>query len=200
MEDIESIKKELEELRKENAVLQAEIDRLKELIQVDLMTGLRNKYTIGQDLERAISYSQRFPETTLSVIFADLDYFKKVNDAYGHLVGDQVLIWIANLLRKNLRSYDFIGRYGGEEFLIILQKVDLRQVREIAEKLRKVIEGAAFEFIDDESKKRIELRLTMSFGVAEWRSGMGVFELIESADRALYRAKRLGRNRVVVNT
>ena len=125
----------------------------------------------------------------LSVILMDLDHFKLVNDTYGHQVGDQVLVAVANLLRQGSREIDVVGRWGGEEFLLICRDTDLTGATILAEKLCRLISDHTFTTV---GKK------TGSFGVACLRSTEDTDTLIARADSALYRAKHSGRNRVAV--
>jgi diguanylate cyclase (GGDEF)-like protein len=128
-------------------------------------------------------------DTPLSVVLADLDGFKDVNDAHGHAVGDEVLRAFAEVLRETLRESDVAGRWGGEEFLLLLPGADEEGAAHLAERVRIGL-----------SERRIlgagDLRVTASFGVAEYRPESGSGQLLAAADEALYRAKRAGKDRV----
>ncbi|MBU1512404.1 GGDEF domain-containing protein, partial [Myxococcota bacterium] len=128
----------------------------------------------------------------LSVIMADIDHFKRVNDTYGHLMGDQVLKQVATILSSVLRAGDAVIRYGGEEFLIVLPGVSAERALAIAERARKTIEATEFRFHE------ISFHTTISMGVAQLRPGESREDLIKRADEALYEAKHAGRNRSVV--
>ncbi|HEX9593680.1 MAG TPA: diguanylate cyclase [bacterium] len=161
-----------------------------ELATTDALTGLLNRRTI---LERgALAYEQsRRQGYPLSLIMADIDHFKQVNDAYGHQAGDRVLAAVAAALQSGIRRYDQIGRYGGEEFLAILPGCSAADVGPVAERMRRAVED--LEVVE----KGARLSLTASFGMA---SSIGDEEgridlLIDAADRALYEAKAEGRNR-----
>jgi two-component system chemotaxis response regulator CheY len=163
-----------------------------ELATTDALTGLLNRRTI---LDRgAVAYEQsRRQQYPLSVIMADIDHFKQVNDACGHQAGDRVLTAVAASLRSGIRRYDQIGRYGGEEFLAVLPGCAAADVIAVAERMRCAVE--ALEMFENETP----LRLTASFGMA---SSIGNDEgnvemLIAAADRALYEAKAAGRNRAM---
>jgi diguanylate cyclase (GGDEF)-like protein len=119
----------------------------------------------------------------------DIDHFKKVNDSFGHPVGDQVLVHVASVLSECVRATDTVGRWGGEEFLIICPETDALGAAALAENLRHHIAGHPFPTAGNQSA---------SFGVAEHRSGESMEATISRADTALYRAKNEGRNRVVV--
>ena len=127
----------------------------------------------------------------LSVVFCDIDYFKLINDDRGHLIGDQVLRSFAELLRCELRAeIDWIVRYGGEEFLIVLPETDLEGAVQLAERIRSIV--AANKIDTDE----LPVKLTASFGVAQYEPEESYGGLIERADKCLYLAKNTGRNRV----
>ncbi|MDD3365537.1 MAG: GGDEF domain-containing protein, partial [Syntrophomonas sp.] len=120
-------------------------------------------------------------------LMLDIDHFKKVNDSYGHQTGDQVLRTVADIIKSNLREVDLVGRYGGEEFLVILPHTDRNSGFQVAERIRRQIEGKSFTANG--------LKITISIGVSQYRnSEIGKF--IELADELMYQAKTKGRNRV----
>jgi diguanylate cyclase (GGDEF)-like protein len=123
-----------------------------------------------------------------SVIMFDVDFFKKINDTFGHEKGDEVLFEIAEIVKKELRNVDLIFRYGGEEFIIILPETDLKKAVEIAERIKKRIENHKF---------LINRKITVSMGVTEYKKGENKKDLIKRVDNYLYEAKRTGRNKVV---
>ena len=155
----------------------------------DSVTQLPNRRGIMEVLKRELHRSSRSQEP-LSICMADLDHFKRVNDAHGHLVGDEVLRWVATLMPGALRQYDAIGRYGGEEFLVVLPGCSETCALEVGERLRQRVANTVF------SSGPAKFPVTMSVGVCQWHSGMAIDELLNRADQALYRAKDLGRNRV----
>lgn len=157
-------------------------EELKDLAIKDQLTGLYNRRKIDQVLMQ-----EKDEADYLSVIMADIDMFKLVNDEYGHLVGDQVLMEIAAILTKGIRKTDILGRWGGEEFIIICTDTDLEGATVLAEKLRELV--AAHYFIGVGKK-------TCSFGVAQLRKDETIDELLLRSDLALYQAKERGRNRV----
>jgi diguanylate cyclase (GGDEF)-like protein len=118
---------------------------------------------------------------------ADIDHFKEINDEYGHLTGDEILIHVAEILSSGIRKVDYCFRWGGEEFLLLLTETGLEEGLATAEKLRQKFER---------ENLLPSGRLTISFGVATWRSGWDQAEWIQNTDTALYKAKNLGRNRV----
>ena len=156
----------------------------------DSLTGLWNRATILEMLSAELERSGR-EKHPLSILMADIDYFKMINDTFGHLAGDQVLRQTAARLLAALRPYDGIGRYGGEEFLIILPGCDDSAAMSLAERLRRYV---AEELMQDESR---DIAVTVSLGVAGWDGKLPLAALLRWADAALYRAKRTGRNCVV---
>jgi diguanylate cyclase (GGDEF)-like protein len=130
-------------------------------------------------------------DKNLSIMMIDIDYFKDVNDTYGHIAGDEVLKEFSSIISNNIRrDLDWVARFGGEEFLVCLPGASTEKAAEIAESIRKAVESHTFIYLD----KRINI--TSSFGVAGMESGMHIETLIESADKYLYMAKQEGRNKV----
>jgi diguanylate cyclase (GGDEF)-like protein len=160
---------------------------LEQLSRTDGLTGLANRRHIMEALQREVRHARRY-EHPLSCVLVDLDHFKQINDHYGHVVGDRVLVATADALRQAVRDTDTIGRYGGEEFVMLLPNTDADGARRVAERCRKLI-----------GKVRVDaVSITASFGVASC-PGVPVeddIDLIRSADQALYRAKGDGRDRV----
>lgn len=158
----------------------------------DPLTSLHNRRYFDERLSDEVDRASRYGES-LSLVMCDIDHFKRVNDDYGHPVGDEVLRWVADIFRKSLRKADMISRYGGEEFAIILLNTGREQASAIAEKLRRGIEESHFLY------RESRIPITLSFGVSSFGVDSRQFAgLIESADRALYKAKSQGRNRVCV--
>ena len=153
----------------------------------DPLTNIYNRLHFGHFLDAEIDRVKRYGGT-FSIIFFDLDRFKEVNDEYGHLVGDEVLKRVAEVVEKANRNADIFARYGGEEFIILAPATDIAGARVHAERLRNDIEHHRFSEISN---------LTCSFGVAEYKPDADdVTSLFKRADTALYNAKKLGRNRV----
>ncbi|HUY90623.1 MAG TPA: diguanylate cyclase [Pirellulales bacterium] len=157
----------------------------------DPLTGLWNRAAVLNILSQELGRSQR-QGARLSVLLIDLDHFKRINDAYGHQIGDQVLRQVAQAMRESVRRYDSIGRYGGEEFLVVLPDCDESSAVSRAERLRLAVASMTIE------TPAGRIRATASFGVAAFdkETCPKSFDLIQAADEALYRAKRNGRNRV----
>ena len=160
---------------------------LEELATKDFLTGLCNRLKLDKILAYEMTQSSRY-KTPLSIIMLDIDYFKHVNDSYGHQAGDQVLRELSQILQSICRNSDSIGRWGGEEFLIILPKTDLEGALKEAERLRKAIDNNIFSIAEHK---------TASFGVSQLIEFDTSSSFIERADHALYQAKEKGRNRVV---
>ncbi len=157
----------------------------------DFLTGLLNRRGLEKKLSCEIDRSQRFKKT-FSLAMIDIDHFKKVNDTYGHAVGDEVLKYVADGLSDKLRSIDTLSRFGGEEFVIIMPETALDGATPALERMRKKFVTGNFLGDDD-----ISLNVTVSIGLAQYPShGDTSAKLIESADAALYSAKRAGRNKL----
>jgi diguanylate cyclase (GGDEF)-like protein len=172
-----------------NAMLHAEMQKM---AITDALTGLYNRRGLLELGGHEIDRFHRF-ESPLSAIMVDIDFFKKVNDSYGHPVGDQVLCGLAERTRMIIRLVDIFGRYGGEEFAIILPETDLFQAVSIAERVRVAIEEAPFQ------TSAGQITITASLGVTRAVRGLsGLTALLEQADAALYTAKMNGRNRVEI--
>ena len=153
----------------------------------DALTKIYNRYGLNNILKQKMQEYQRY-QKEFSIIFFDIDFFKKVNDTYGHDVGDYVLESLADIVSSEIRSSDAFGRWGGEEFIIILPETSLKQAMNVAEKLRKTVEKEMFG-----SAKKI----TCSFGVTTVRDTDNITTLLKRVDEYLYKAKENGRNSVV---
>jgi diguanylate cyclase (GGDEF)-like protein len=161
---------------------------LEKLANTDLLTGIYNRRKIEEVLTNVLCRSDRYGES-FGVILCDLDHFKAVNDQYGHLVGDQVLIKAAECLKYNVRQTDAVGRWGGEEFLVVCVMTDHTCLYTIAEKLRFAIATSEFPAVHHK---------TASFGAAVHQRGETMTALLARTDQALYQAKENGRNQVVI--
>ena len=162
----------------------------------DGLTGLYNHRHFQEMLRKEIGEASRYGRP-LTLILFDVDFFKKVNDGYGHPAGDAVLKQIANYVAQTVRASDLAARYGGEEFAIILPETDARDAVVLAERIRRGIEALEI----DVGSQMPRLRVTVSLGLSGLKPGASEqtqSELIEAADKALYAAKSGGRNRLVV--
>jgi len=179
----------IERIRLEKMVNErtAEIERLSKL---DKLTGLLNRMALDEEMDRELRRAQRYIHP-LTMLVVDLDHFKSVNDTYGHLGGDEVLRIMGERLRQKLRDTDVVGRYGGEEFVILLPETKLPAALKLADELRQLIEATPVRF------NETEIAITASIGVATLEEGvLAGKELFAHADSALYHAKHFGRNRV----
>jgi diguanylate cyclase (GGDEF)-like protein len=164
--------------------------KLERLTIIDPLTKLYNRRYFDLQLEKMIALTQR-TKRPLLMLMLDIDFFKKVNDTYGHQCGDAALIHISQIMKENTRSSDVYCRIGGEEFAILLSETSLEDGRILAERMRKAVESEVFTY------KEIHVPLTVSLGLAKY-NGDTINELIEHADQALYQAKTNGRNRLVI--
>lgn len=171
----------------------ADKEELERLANFDSLTGLYNRQAILGKLRELINRANRYKED-FSLSMLDIDHFKRVNDRYGHLTGDEVLEKIAALIRRNIRDTDIAGRYGGEEFIIILPQTNLSSAWVVAERIRGIIEKA--EMKDPVGNV---FAITVSQGLCGWERGEDAYSLISRADEALYKAKQKGRNRVQIS-
>jgi diguanylate cyclase (GGDEF)-like protein len=175
-----------------HAVVALENARLHGMVErqalVDGLTGLANRRAASDALHAEAARAQRL-ETPLAVVLADLDEFKDVNDVHGHAVGDEVLRVFADVIRETLRESDVAGRWGGEEFLLLLPGADEEGAAQLADRLRLALAARDISGAPG-------LRVTASFGVAEYAGQSNTEQLVDAADSALYRAKRAGRDRV----
>lgn len=175
------------ELVRSNRKLQASEARLREMSLTDPLTGLANRRHLMECIGNAIERFKRYKEP-FSAIMTDIDFFKKVNDTFGHDVGDEVLIGFAKLLKSSIRSGDLVARQGGEEFILVLPNASLSQAIGKAEELRIATEQMFFE--------SMQRGITGSFGVAEYQPGDTMDDLLKQVDEGVYRSKEGGRNRV----
>lgn len=168
----------------------ANLEQLERLANFDSLTGLHNRGAILRKLGEQINHAKRYEEA-LSLSLLDIDHFKKVNDRYGHLIGDEVLEQVARLVGRDIRIADDAGRYGGEEFIIVFAETDLSGAVIVAERIRNIIEAVEMRGSDGNV-----FGITVSQGISSYKPGDDKEALISRADEALYRAKENGRNRV----
>ena len=160
--------------------------KIRDISQIDPLTGIYNRRKIGQNLTE-IQNEHR----DVTIILMDLDHFKKINDSYGHDVGDDVLKQVALTLSKNVRDEDVVGRFGGEEFILVLQNKSIQQALDIAERCRKEIESTRIKVNDKEF-----IQISASFGITVGNHYQTKQQILKQADEALYLAKKSGRNQV----
>jgi two-component system cell cycle response regulator len=186
-------------LEEEWARVDSELARTREMALQDELTGLANRRALEQMLAEEVTRALRHGRP-LSIVMADVDHFKTINDTYGHRAGDEVLRELARILGQNLRSIDRAARYGGEELLVMLPETPSAEAHYVAERVRTAVEGHAFVVDPEDEEPPLSLHVTASLGIASLPDDADSPErLVEIADQALYDAKHQGRNRVVVH-
>lgn len=173
----------------------------KKMATFDSLTGMYNSRYIRDELARVFSRYDRDNQRLISIVMCDIDYFKKINDTYGHIQGDHVLKEVGGLLQSQMRlGFDVVGRYGGEEFLVIMEGNDEKNCHRIVERWCKAVEEHSFQRYGENGQKLAgqTFQLTMSFGISTLNGNYkNATELLADADKALYHAKESGRNRVI---
>jgi diguanylate cyclase (GGDEF)-like protein len=180
---------QMENLKQKIKTLESELESAKEEAGIDFLTTLANRKVIDEEMERYDELFLRFDDN-FSLVFFDIDFFKKINDTYGHMAGDVVLASFAQILKKKSRDMDIVGRFGGEEFITILPKTDIEGAKAYAETIRAAVEKTKFIY------KETRIAVTISCGCADRKSVPNLKELIKASDEQLYKAKQSGRNRV----
>jgi diguanylate cyclase (GGDEF)-like protein len=182
----------------ENLAQQTRLQQnLKELAITDDLTGVYNRRELLRLLYQEFRRAKRF-QRPLSIIIFDIDHFKRVNDQYGHLLGDQVLAWSTNLIVSNTRTTNFIARYGGDEFVILLPETNSQNAYYAAERLRKKVSETAFNTLD-KNEEPLKITITISLGIAELTEETGsTQDFFAQADQALYKSKHSGRNQTQI--
>jgi diguanylate cyclase (GGDEF)-like protein/PAS domain S-box-containing protein len=175
-----------DELENLNIKLQEQLEYTNYIANHDKLTSLYNRYMFDESLEKEIKRAKRYAHP-LSFIITDIDYFKNINDTYGHQTGDKILIELSGILLENIRDIDILARWGGEEFVMILPDTSNEQVLSLAEKLRSIIQTHSFEQ---------NISLTCSFGVTTFHEHDTNDAIFARMDKALYQAKESGRNNV----
>jgi diguanylate cyclase (GGDEF)-like protein len=193
-EVLQIVAKDVTDAREARKALEELSARLERMSRTDEMTGLNNFRSFMSEIEKEGGRAKRYG-TPYSVIFCDVDHFKKYNDQNGHPAGDEVLRQVAHLLTKNRRETDFPARYGGEEFVVLCPGIGSAEAKALAENIRKAIEAHAFPH----GEKQPLGKVSISVGVASFpENGQTHQEVLEQADQALYASKAGGRNRVSV--
>lgn len=162
---------------------------------LDALTGFYNRRQLDERVKQEVSGAKR-QKRSLCAMMIDIDYFKSVNDTYGHAAGDLVLKTVSKVIKNQLRDYDIAGRYGGEEFLILLPYTKLDEAKNVAERLRAAVEASVVD-ISNLNPNKDNISVTISIGVAEFAPNENETEFIRCADDVLYQAKKTGRNKVV---
>ena len=181
----------LAEQRIEN--LKSELELVNRLVREDQLTGALNRRGLDDALQREVARAKR-AGTFVCIALIDIDNFKKINDAYGHQVGDIVLVHLVAIIRETVRTNDLIGRFGGEEFMLVLPDSRLDEAAAVLTRLQRRLAERQISWANK------QLLVTFSGGVAAHRPGESLDELIKRADQALYEAKRVGKDRVIVSS
>ncbi|UZE96463.1 GGDEF domain-containing protein [Alkalimarinus alittae] len=196
---IDEMNKQMEAMQHRLQTMETEAGEIRSRLQVerakaltDILTGLANREAYEERLQMEFERWQRYRQPA-AIVVADIDFFKRVNDDYGHLAGDKVIQIIAKELSNRIRKTDFVARYGGEEFVIIMPETTLEDAIPVMEKTREMISRLPFHFRDE------NVQITMSFGIAAFQDKDSPAEIFELADKALYKAKENGRNRVEIS-
>ena len=194
--ELERITKDLEDakriINRKEVELKAVLAQAEEVSHVDELTCLPNRRQIIKNLQNEVKRAERY-KTLLSISMIDIDHFKQINDSYGHTIGDQVLFQLANILQDDIRDPDTVGRYGGEEFLVVLPNTRLEDAAEQAARLCKRVREKDIDIGEN-------VHLTISIGVAEYRHGQENWQkFLSRADLALYDAKNAGRDRWAIS-
>ncbi len=186
--------KRIDSLSEEISILRTSLEQVKDASQLDAMTGSFNRMTFDSRMQWTIQRSQ-IVWNPVSLMMCDLDNFKSINDTYGHLVGDRVLKCFVHECKTMFRTNDFISRYGGEEFAILLPGISLRKALKRAQSFCKFLSGK--QFMIEPTTPNDRIGFTVSIGVSELRKGDTADAFIGRADKALYKAKHSGKNRAV---
>lgn len=194
--DSQSLKKQMETTASEIISLKKQLEGIKQAAKTDMLTGLLNRRGFDEAMHEALMNSDN-RNRPLSIIMADIDHFKKVNDTHGHLIGDNVLKILSKLLKKQIKGKDTAARFGGEEFIIILPETSLKGAFAVAEQIRETLQ--AIRWTTKGSGKAIGT-ITISLGVAQYKVDDSVESLVSRADHALYAAKKSGRNKTMMET
>jgi diguanylate cyclase len=188
-EETQTLKVELEKYKEKTSELTKRLEKTEAEAFMDSLTGVFNRNAYNTEMARFIKEFERY-KNPFSLVVLDIDHFKNVNDTYGHAIGDEILKAIADVLKNSVRETDRIFRYGGEEFVIWLDKVEMIAAIQTADKIRKMIESKKLDSIDK------SLTVTASLGVTSVKEKDTVVTVFDRADKALYRAKNGGRNQV----
>ncbi len=190
---IKALNQRLQDMEKESAELRQSAKESRELALKDALTGIWNRQALNENLEKEFTRWQRY-QKPLSLVVWDIDFFKRVNDNYGHAAGDKVLKTIARIFMQATRDADFISRFGGEEFVGVFPETRLEDALSLANKIREKIETSKFHY---ENKP---VPITASAGLATFRPNDTIDDVFKRADAALYRSKESGRNRCIADT
>ncbi len=186
------LQQQIEKMEQESKQLRHKLDENRHKLMYDALTGARSRLAYEEMLQQELSRWERYRDG-FSLAVLDIDHFKRINDRFGHAVGDKALQIVARMMLKTIRKTDFLFRTGGEEFVLLLPKTPLDKAAPVVEKIRASVGGANFRYKDQ------RVSISLSAGVTEVKPGDDGTALFERADRALYQAKRQGRDRLVVS-
>jgi diguanylate cyclase len=192
-ERTKTLESELQQSSQQVTELKVQLDVVRKETRIDPLTGIANRKAFDQELQAAIEDASGTGDA-LALLMCDIDHFKTFNDTWGHQTGDQVLRLVANCLSENVKGRDTAARYGGEEFTVILRQTGLDGALKLANQIRSTVEGKK---LVKKSTGDILGRITISIGVAQLSTQDHAEALVQRADTCLYRAKHMGRNRVV---
>ncbi|MEW8317849.1 MAG: GGDEF domain-containing protein [Candidatus Thiodiazotropha sp.] len=193
MENNRLLHDQLNSVEQQSQSLQSEVEKLRDEISMDALTGLFNRRALNKRMNELIeSYGDT--ATPFSILMLDIDHFKRFNDSFGHIIGDEVIRRVGLVMRTELRELDFPARYGGEEFTVLLPETDITHALGIARTIHQSV--AKLILVKRSTKERLP-SVTVSVGAASFRHGDSSESLLERADQALYQAKESGRNRIV---
>lgn len=193
VESNKNLKNTIGSTMSEVKVLSKELEQIKQSAVTDMLTGLLNRRGFEEAVSQAMEKTKKIPEP-LSIIILDIDHFKKVNDTYGHLIGDSILKMLGKLLKDYIKGKDIGARFGGEEFILVLPATPIEGAYILAEQIRSGLSKMNFKIKDTGQSIG---KITISLGVALYRAEESIEAVIKRADDALYRAKNTGRNRTV---
>jgi len=192
----QTLQDELSKSNRDLAELQTEFERVRHESMVDPLTGIQNRRAFDDALAECCSQT-KIDQQPLCLLIIDIDHFKKVNDTYGHVVGDAVLKCVSSALNKTIRGGDLLARYGGEEFVVVLPMTPMEGAERVADNICNIVRNQA---MDKNQVGDNVGRVTVSVGVALFSEAESTEEFVARADTALYRAKESGRNRVCTHT
>jgi diguanylate cyclase (GGDEF)-like protein len=195
--DIKNKKSEIQNMSSSFAInkdslekIKSELENYKAQVIRDFLTGLYNRQYFDEIIERSIEEFDRYGKK-FSLLFIDIDDFKAVNDNYGHVVGDFVLKYVADVIKRSIRKVDLAFRYGGEEFVVVMPNTNLESAAKVADRILNDLRKTVFKY------KNIDIKLTASIGLQEMKKGCNASQLVEEADKRMLKAKFSGKNRVV---
>jgi diguanylate cyclase len=193
-DSVATLKNRLDDSRREIEQLRQEVVKAREEGQADGLTGLMNRRGFDQAIAACLAEFDN-GDCGPSLLIADIDHFKRVNDTYGHVFGDRVLAAVGQILKKCVKGKNTAARFGGEEFIVLLPAASVDEAGQLAEQIRAMVQGCSIKRSTD---KEAVANITISLGVTNFRAGEAVADFVARADAALYVSKNAGRNRVTI--